>query len=939
MPKPVCWHFRKKGSCAHGDACIFSHDVLDHIARSGVSLADPSAESSDSQQKSPLLYWLARMPHDATEYALLVGTLEAHGFRQAETPEQKARAVLLWCGSSTITQITNPKCVKSRLGCGTCITHKDRLALSLRRGRQTRIAPLTFKLPNERAKLLRHCRRRKEEQQTGIATWIVKPFNTGRGRGIYVTQDVEQVIPEQRCVVCQYVPNPLLVDGRKLDMRLYVLAVSARGADGLPYRKVYISRAGYVRFAKKKFSLGDLRSGKGECDADSSNSDNSAIITSTDDKAAGVNGSWDPYVHLTYVNSVDAAVHRVQRSKEWTVQQLLAHIAADPVYGQQRADELWRAIQQLALRTVNCLPPPASAAGTTETAPAAVGAAGAAAGAAGAAAAAAAPAAAAAAAPAAPPQAPPSSSTSSSTSEREDEGTTFEFFGFDVLPDADLRPWLLEVNSQPHLGSAGKAGGRIYEAEHEAKGNSIAATLTVVMNAADCTDEELDRLAEEGGLERLVEDDTVGKEWWDCGDEDDEDDDDEKQEEQEEEQEKQEEQEEQEDQEERAGESGSALSSSALTGRGGAARQAGEKAGEKDGELMSEVEYDVGSLRLRVALPVDRDQNTHGFLVGRKAGALRCKKGVWEAASLLADWIWTNAQSQPAGGQQEPEQQKGQEQQNDGEGSQEVSLVSGFAYSDHVSFDFNGKTVLELGAGVGVPSLVLASLAKEEGRVGPQRVLLTDCVTPMLDTLNRSLQANGLTEVAEVRRCDWRQVETAVCAKAKAAAADAVSKTQAAEGGSADQARPVPAKQEDGQQQQQQKKQKKPRPIGSLAPQADVIIFSEVVYNRQSAKLIPLVCRECLREAATNARDESGQCGDSRAGYVIAAVTTQGVRHSGEVPKLLALLRESMAAEGFVDAPGPVHFKQEAIRRYTEAGKNLDACVLWVWSLSLDNRL
>ena len=161
-------------------------------------------------------------------------------------------------------------------------------------------------------------------------------------------------------------------------------------------------------------------------------------------------------------------------------------------------------------------------------------------------------------------------------------------------------------------------------------------------------------------------------------------------------------------------------------------------------------------------------------------------------------------------------------------------------------FDFgkNAK-VIELGAGMGVPSLVLAKLASIGGSNSPSHVVLTDCVTSLLDALRQSTVLNGVDTVASVQRLDWRQVASNTTTQSTQHLCSSV-ETDA-----------------------------------SLAevldvPEADVVIFSEVVYNHQSAKLVPIVCRECLRHG----------------GHVIAACGNCGIPTGLEVAikgKLLGL--------------------------------------------------
>ena len=190
----------------------------------------------------------------------------------------------------------------NRLGCGSRLTHKDRLAASLRAHGASDVAPLTFTLPAEREAFVAFCRqerraRREEEERedreeervereeergedeedgngdgqrqgdettdtavtaditnitnTAAATllplspplssllspppakhphgrrrrrrptrwrptaWIVKPWNTGRGRGIFMTRDAAYIVKrvadtDERCVVCRYVELSVL---------------------------------------------------------------------------------------------------------------------------------------------------------------------------------------------------------------------------------------------------------------------------------------------------------------------------------------------------------------------------------------------------------------------------------------------------------------------------------------------------------------------------------------------------------------------------------------------------------------------------------------------------------------------------------------------------------------------------------------------------------
>ena len=73
--------------------------------------------------------------------------------------------------------------------------------------------------------------------------WIVKPSSSSQGKGIFITQDIGDIPPGQSMVASEYIHNPLLIDGYKFDLRVYVALTSIN-----PLR-IYIYEDGLARFA------------------------------------------------------------------------------------------------------------------------------------------------------------------------------------------------------------------------------------------------------------------------------------------------------------------------------------------------------------------------------------------------------------------------------------------------------------------------------------------------------------------------------------------------------------------------------------------------------------------------------------------------------------------------------------------------------------------
>lgn len=116
------------------------------------------------------------------------------------------------------------------------------------------IAPKTFVLPEERQQLRAFMLNTATGQLTESAeprTMIVKPVGGSKGKGIFITQSFEDLEREldHTAIAQEYITKPLLLDGLKFDLRVYVIVV------GLGARqKAFIVEEGLARFCTKVYT-------------------------------------------------------------------------------------------------------------------------------------------------------------------------------------------------------------------------------------------------------------------------------------------------------------------------------------------------------------------------------------------------------------------------------------------------------------------------------------------------------------------------------------------------------------------------------------------------------------------------------------------------------------------------------------------------------------
>lgn len=223
--------------------------------------------------------------------------------------------------------------------------------------------PVTYTLPGDYSLFLEQFRRYPN------STWIMKPTGKAQGRGIFLINKLSQVRKwstqrpvgstapvKEAYVISRYIDNPLLIGGKKFDLRLYVLTTAFR-----PLR-CYLYQEGFARFCNVKYS-GDLD----ELD--------------------------NPFIHLTNVAIQKTSEdYNAMHGGKWSVKNLRlfiegtrGHAAAQTLFDQINAIIIHslKSIQNVVINDRHC----------------------------------------------------------------------FECYGYDIIIDDTLKPWLVEVNSSPSMSS------------------------------------------------------------------------------------------------------------------------------------------------------------------------------------------------------------------------------------------------------------------------------------------------------------------------------------------------------------------------------------------------------------------------------------------------------------------------------------------------------
>ena len=128
------------------------------------------------------------------------------------------------------------------------LTRKDLLYKNLSKlkelfpGNKFDFIPESYILPNEYAFL------KEKMDNNPNQFWIVKPVALCQGKGIFLTQNINEIPNNYSYIASKYINNPFLINKKKFDLRIYVFVTSI-----MPLR-IYRYNEGLTRFSSNDYN-------------------------------------------------------------------------------------------------------------------------------------------------------------------------------------------------------------------------------------------------------------------------------------------------------------------------------------------------------------------------------------------------------------------------------------------------------------------------------------------------------------------------------------------------------------------------------------------------------------------------------------------------------------------------------------------------------------
>lgn len=386
-------------------------------------LLDRAEVQSMGISSLPQMFFCLQITRDVHEYNAVVNTFKFAGFERVTADSPK---FAIYWGPHPAPEMLrgfNPFQRANHFPGSWQLGRKDLLGKNIYRmkrqfAKDYNILPSGFTLPEESAAW------NQAREKNPNFLWIWKPINLSCGKGIrlfgsWIPPGVERKILQRAGIVQRYIDRPLLINGFKFDLRLYVVVTSF---DPL---KVYINSEGLVRLATQKYqcSPDSLDERTMHLTNYSVNKHAACYKQNLDSRATGQEGRGTKAEDLEGEgeeaddgdmgdDNEDQEEANMGESSKWSLRQLEEYLTAQGVdYG-----ELMSRIEDVIIKTLIAAEP--QIVNTWHQGA--------------------------------------NFSTASPTPIQQvtPNQTCFEIYGFDVMVDDELQPWLLEVNVFPSLSSS-----------------------------------------------------------------------------------------------------------------------------------------------------------------------------------------------------------------------------------------------------------------------------------------------------------------------------------------------------------------------------------------------------------------------------------------------------------------------------------------------------